>query len=99
MRIHAKMLQLAEQALPAVELDRQLEQVPDDMQAALNRAAVARVQDDYQTALTRLFQIWQQDRHYCDELPRKAMLVIFSLLGDTHELTKIFQNSMREVLH
>jgi putative thioredoxin len=97
LRVHAKMLQLAEQALPAAELDRQLEKVPDDMQAALNRAAVAMVQDDYRTALTRLFQIWQQDPHYCDELPRKAMLVIFSLLGDTHELTKEFQNSMREV--
>jgi putative thioredoxin len=57
------------------------------------------VQDDYETALTRLFQLLQQDPHYRDELPRKAMLVIFSLLGDTHELTRNFQDSMRKALH
>jgi hypothetical protein len=27
------------------------------------------------------------------------MLVIFTLLGDQHELTKSFQTSMREILH
>jgi len=99
LRVHAKMLQLAEQAVSASELDRRLEEVPDDMEAALSRAAVAMVQDDYETALMRLFQLLQQDQHYLDELPRKAMLVIFSLLGDTHELTKAFQDSMRKALH
>jgi len=99
LRVHAKMLQLAEQAPPVGELDRQLEDVPDDLDSALNRAAVAMVQDDYETALTRLFQVLQLDPQYCDELPRKAMLVLFSLLGDKHELTKAFQDSMREVLH
>ena len=98
LRVHAKMLQLAEQAVSASELDRRLEEVPDDMEAALSRAAVAMVQDDYETALTRLFQLLQQDQHYLDELPRKAMLVIFSMLGDTHELTKAFQDSMRKAL-
>jgi len=99
LQVHAKMLHLAEQALPTEKLDSQLEKVPDDMDTALSRAAVAMVQDDYETALTRLFQVLQQDPHYRDELPRKAMLVVFSLLGDKHELTKVFQNSMREVLH
>ena len=93
------MLKLAEQAVSASELDRRLEEVPDDMEAALSRAAVAMVQDDYETALTRLFQLLQQDPRYLDELPRKAMLVIFSLLGDTHELTRTFQDSMRKALH
>lgn len=99
LRVHAKMLQLAEQAVSASELDRRLEEVPDDMEAALSRAAVAMVQDDYETALTRLFQLLQQDQHYLDELPRKAMLVIFSLLGETHELTKTFQDSIRKALY
>jgi len=99
LRVHAKMLQLAEQASPAGKLDRQLEDVPDDMDSALSRAAIAMVQDDYETALNRLLQVLQLDPHYCDELPRKAMLVIFTLLGDQHELTKSFQNSLREVLH
>ncbi len=99
LRVHAKMLQLAEQAAPAGELDRQLEDVPEDKDSALSRAAVAMTQDDYETALNHLFQVLQLDPHYCDGLPRKAMLVIFSLLGDQHELTKSFQNSMRELLY
>ena len=97
LRVHARMLHLAQQA-PAIEaLESQLEETPDAIQARLSRAALAMFQDDYETALTHLLEACRQDRHYDDELPRRAMLAIFSLLGDTHELTRRFQNAMREV--
>jgi putative thioredoxin len=99
LQVHAKMLNFARQAPAAAQLDYRLETTPDDLDAALSRAAVAMVQDDYETALTHLLHVFRQNRQYDDELPRKAMLVIFSLLGEKHELTKTFQTSMREVLH
>ena len=99
LQVHAAMLHLAQQAPPAAELDRLLECRPNDLDSGLSRAAVAMVQDDYETALLRLLHLLRQDPHYRDELPRKAMLVIFSLLGDEHELTRNFQHAMREVLH
>jgi len=99
LQVHAKMLNFARQAPAAAQLDYRLETTPDDLDAALSRAAVAMMQDDYETALTHLLHVFRQDRQYDNELPRKAMLVIFSLLGEKHELTKAFQTSMREVLH
>jgi putative thioredoxin len=98
LRVHAKMLHLAQLAPATEQLDKQLEKAPDDLDAALKRAAVALVQDDYETALVHLAFVLRKDRHYCDELPRKAMLVIFSLLGDDHELSKTFAGAMREAL-
>jgi putative thioredoxin len=98
-QVHAQMLDMARQALPVAELDKRIETTPDDLSAALSRAAVAMVQDDYETALAHLLYVFRKDRDYRDGLPRKAMLVIFSLLGDRHELTRRFQNAMRETLH
>jgi len=99
LRVHAKILHLAQEAPPADQLDQRLEETPDDLDAALSRAAVAMVDDDYETALSQLMHVVEKDRHYCDELPRKAMLVIFSQLGHQHELTRFFQKALREVLH
>lgn len=99
LQVHARMLHFAQQAPTADQLDNRLETMPGDLDAALSRAAVAMVQDDYETALTHLLHVFRQDRHCHDELPHKAMLVIFSLLGEKHELTRTFRTSMREVLH
>ncbi|HHJ15853.1 MAG TPA: tetratricopeptide repeat protein [Gammaproteobacteria bacterium] len=98
LQVHAKMLHLAQQA-PAIDaLESELEKTPDAIEARLSRAALAMLQDDYETALTQLLEACRHDRYYADELPRRAMLAIFSLLGDTHEQTRRFQNAMREVL-
>ncbi|MFQ5643695.1 MAG: tetratricopeptide repeat protein [Thiogranum sp.] len=99
LRVHARMLHLAEQALPVEALDRQLEAAPQDMDSALSRAAVAMVRNEYEHALTCLLRVLQQDPDYSDALARKAMLAIFALLGDDHELTRQFQGAMRKVLH
>jgi putative thioredoxin len=99
LEVHARMLHLAQQAPSAEELDKHLEAAPDDKDATLSRAAVAMVHDDYETALQRLLRLLREDRHYRDDIARKAMLVIFALLGDQHQLTRAFQKSMREILH
>jgi putative thioredoxin len=99
MQVHAKILQLAQEAPPLAELDKRLEMAADDTQAAISRAAVAITQDDYATALERLLQVFRQDRHYSSGLALKAMRVIFSLLGDQHDLTKAGQQAIRDALH
>lgn len=99
LQVHAKMLHLAQKAPEVSQLDKRLKTSPNDQNAALSRAAVAMVQDDYKTALTYLLQVFRQDRYCYDELPRKAMQVVFSILGDQHELTRTYRTSMREVLH
>lgn len=88
LRIHAKILHLAGQPAPAGLLD-----------AKMHHAATAMVADNFELALDNLLQITRQDRSYLGGLPRKVMLVIFSLLGEQHALSKHFQNALREILH
>ncbi|HFD79912.1 MAG TPA: tetratricopeptide repeat protein [Gammaproteobacteria bacterium] len=94
LRVHARMLQLAREA----EREPPSETV-DETEARMRQAASAMVKDDFAGALEQLLEVVRQDRHYREELPRKAMLVIFSLLGDGHELTRRYQDALREVLH
>jgi putative thioredoxin len=99
LQVHARMLYLAEQAPSEEVLDRRLKAMPDDPDSGLNRAALAIVQNDYATALACLLRVIQTDRDYAEQLPRKAMLVIFSLLGENHELTRAYQQQLRKMLH
>lgn len=98
LRVHARMLYLAEQAPPVEELERRLEENPDHLDTLLSRAALAMVRDAYETALDLLLRALEQEPRYCDELARKAMLAIFALLGSEHELTRRYQDAMRRVL-
>ncbi|MCW8874770.1 MAG: tetratricopeptide repeat protein [Gammaproteobacteria bacterium] len=97
--IHAGILQLAEQAPPAEELDQQLRVHPDDQETLLSRASLALVQDDHEYALECLLHAFQQDRNHRDGFAQQAMLSLFSLLGSGHELTRTFQQRMRDTLH
>ncbi len=98
LRIHAKLLQLAQQAPPAEQLDERLEHEPADIEARVLRAAVAMVQDDYAMALRYCLEALKQDPKFDGELPRKAMLAIFTLLGEQHELTREYQQALRDQL-
>ncbi len=97
--VHAKMLALAEQADTPDALDARIEASPQDTDALLSRAAQAMVIDDFTTALELLLRTWQLDPACHEALPRKAMLVIFTLLGEQHELTRQYQKAMLEGLH
>ncbi len=98
LRVHARMLHLAQLAPPPEQLDEQLERKPGDLNAALSRAAVALVQDDYETALRHLMDVLQKDKHYDNGLALRAMLVIFSLLGDEHELSRTYRQTIQQAL-
>jgi putative thioredoxin len=99
LQAHARMLYLAELAEPAEQLEKQLEQTPDDMQTLMKLAAINMVDDRFEPALDYLLTGLQADRSHEDELPRRAMLAIFSLLGDQHETTAAYQKRLRDLLH
>lgn len=97
--VHAKMLNLAQQVESQDTLDAHIDVSPEDTNALLSRAALAMVNDDFSTALDLLLRTWRLNPSCNDALPRKAMLVIFTLLGEQHELTRKFQKAMTEDLH
>jgi putative thioredoxin len=99
LQVHAKMLALAKQADAQETLDMRIAEAPEDTDAMLSRAALAMVDDDFATALELLLRTYHQDPSCKEALPRKAMLVIFALLGEQHELTRQYQKAMLEGLH
>ena len=99
LQVHARMLHLAELAEPANQLEQQLEQNPGNMQALMKLAALEMVADRLESALEYLLIALQADREHEDELPRRAMLATFTLLGDRHEITVAYQRRLRDLLH
>jgi len=99
MHVHAKMLALAEQADTPEALDARISDAPDDVNAMLSRAAITMINDDFEGALELLLRAYRQDPSCQEALPRKAMLVIFSLLGEQHDLSRQYQKAMLEGLH
>lgn len=54
---------------------------------------------DFEAALSGFLGIVQGDRRYQDDGARKAMLVIFNLLGKSHPLTQQFQQKLMLTLY
>lgn len=55
--------------------------------------------EDYQAALQGFLTILTKDRKYRDDGARKALLVIFALLGDAHPLTKQYRKQLTLALY
>lgn len=97
--LHAELLLMANDASPKTEQDVYLKDNPDDLEAALTRAATALAEDDFEHALEYFLYIMQKDHKLQDRIAHKAMLLIFTLLGNDHELTREFQSRLRDTLH
>lgn len=54
---------------------------------------------DYETALQGFLAIVQQDRKYREDGARKAILMVFDLLGDEHPLTKEYRKQLTSSLY
>ena len=56
------------------------------------QAAVTAIQSgDQDTALAKLIKAVEVDKSYADELPRRAGIALFHLLGSQHQLTKKYR--------
>ncbi len=95
---HARLMHLAEQAPEPDELDSAIAKELDNIDYRLSRAAVATVQNEFDLALEMLLSALKIDRDYQDAFARKAMVVIFSILGSEHELTREYRKKMRDTL-
>lgn len=81
-------LKHADQLVIETELDRQYAQ-----------AVQLTLRGDYQTALSLLLEIVERDRKYKNDAARKAMVTIFGLLGDEHQLTKNYRKQLMLALY
>lgn len=79
------------------EADSLIVQTQLDRQYA--QAAQLTLKGDYQAALPLLLEIVERDRKYKNDAARKAMVMIFGLLGDDHLLTKNYRKQLMLTLY
>ncbi|MEM9449097.1 MAG: tetratricopeptide repeat protein [Cyanobacteria bacterium P01_E01_bin.6] len=57
------------------------------------------LQQDFETSLMMLLEVVTRDRNYRDDAARKAMLTVFSMLGDDHPLTRHYRKQLMLILY
>ena len=97
--IHARIMEFAESTTEGTSADTNDNDTSVDLKGIIILASIAITHDDYETALDNLIKALQIDRSYEQGFARKAMLEIFRLLGDEHELTQIYQKRLRDLMH
>ena len=61
--------------------------------------ARAAISEDYETALKKFLAVVECDRYYRDDAGRKALLTLFTVLGDDHPLTRSYRKSLMQALY
>ena len=72
---------------------------PGNLQARLDLANVYIAQQQYQPAIDQLFEIIKQDRGFQDDIGRRTMLDIFTLLGNNDELVRTARRQLSSLLN
>jgi putative thioredoxin len=81
------------------ELEAAVETQPDDSEQRYRLGCAYVLQDRYEQALAMFMHIMEHDRQYRDDAGRKALLAVFSLLGDAGELVADWRRRMFNALH
>lgn len=96
---HLNLAETARLAPPLSELDKQIAQDPENLDAHYQRAAVLLAADEFAAAMEELLFITRTDRGYRHDLGRISLLALFDLLGSTHPLTRQYRQALSESLH
>lgn len=84
-----------------IQFKQEVETLPSEteLDQTYRKAAQLTIQGQYDTALPLLLEIVERDRKYRNDAARKTMLMIFSLLGDDHALTKNYRKQLTRALY
>ncbi|MEP0912151.1 tetratricopeptide repeat protein [Leptolyngbya sp. GB1-A1] len=86
-----------------VQLQQEGQEMPDTDQTDRDRAFFTAVnqalQEDNEAALEGFLAIVAQSRKYRNDGARKAMLLVFELMGDEHPLTPVYRKKLVQTLY
>ena len=71
----------------------------DRTDTLLERSKTELKKKDIESALTTLIELVTVNKNYQDELPRRAVIALFQLLGQQHDLTRKFQRRFSMALY
>lgn len=76
-----------------------IEQDPKNLDARFGLASCFASEGKYEQALEEFLTIVAKNKHFRDEAPRKAMLAIFSLVGERSELSEEYRKRLARTLY
>lgn len=80
-------------------LKETLKKEPDNLDARYQLSALNVVNGDYETAMDNLLEIIRRDRSYKDDAGRKALVDIFTILGNEGALVKKYRAKLASTLN
>ncbi len=89
----------AVEAPDATSLNTRVANNPDDLEARLQLANLGVARKDYGTALEQLLEIVRRDRKFRDDIARKTMLQVFSLLGNQGSLVSDYRRKLASAMN
>lgn len=88
-----------EEAGGQASLRKTLESAPQDLEARLALASCLVAAGRYREALEEFLAVVARDKHFREDSARKAMLAVFSLVGERSELAEEFRGRLARTLY
>ena len=99
MQAQLEFIHIVENAPDMASLQQQLVNDPDNTEARYQLSAHAILQGQFEIAFEQLLEVVKRDRQYQDDAGRKALLKLFDLLGDQHELVGSYRRKLAMALN
>ena len=80
-------------------LEQRLQATPDDLESRYRLGAMQVLSGDYEAAMQAFMEIIRQDRSFREDAGRKALLSVFDLLGNDHELVSSYRRQLFNAMH
>ena len=92
-------IHIVDKAPDMASLRQQVADDPGNSEARYQLSAHAILQGQFDIAFEQLLEIVKRDRKYQDDAGRKALLKLFELLGDNHELASSYRRKLAMALN
>ena len=99
MQAQLEFIEIVQNAPDPATLEKQLAEDPHNTEARYLLSAYAILQGQFEVAFEQLLEIVKRDRNYHDDAGRKALLKLFDLLGDNHELVSSYRRKLAMALN
>jgi putative thioredoxin len=80
------------------DLKAKITAVPNDIAARYALASLLATEERYRESLDEFLEIVGRDRKYKNDGARKAMLALFSVIGEEHDLVRTYRQKLANVL-
>jgi len=99
MQAQLEFIHIVDNAPDMASLQQQLADNPDNSEARYQLSAHAILQGQFDIAFEQLLEVVKRDRQFQDDAGRKALLKLFDLLGDKHELVSSYRRKLALALN